>query len=122
MKKVVSLRITLFYGVLLVVSPWAAIAQSHSDTTGNIPLPDPGYGLFYHDTQEAPDFAARWGYHDGWTDGRRDRNLGESGAAEETGRFKSPPDHNKSVGLTRDQYVRGYRQAYVRGYSQGMRL
>ena len=87
-----------------------------------VPLPDPGYGLYYYDTATSPNPATRWGYHDGWEDGRRDRNHGDVSTAEKKGQFTEPPQHNGHPGMTLDQYQRLYRMAYRHGYEHGSRL
>jgi hypothetical protein len=85
-------------------------------------MPDPGYGLYYHDSQEAPAYATRWGYHDGWTEGRHDRNHGDTLTAQEKDHFQMPPEHGAHEGMTREQYVKQYREAYARGYQHGSRI
>ena len=87
-----------------------------------VPLPQPGYGLYYQDSAGAPNVASRWGYNDGWEDGRHDRNHGETAKVEEKERFTMPPDHGVHAGMTRDQYIKVYRQAYMHGYEHGSRL
>jgi hypothetical protein len=87
-----------------------------------VPLPQPGYGLYYQDSAGAPNVASRWGYNDGWEDGRHDRNHGETAKVEEKERFTMPPEHGVHAGMTRDQYIKVYRQAYMHGYEHGSRL
>jgi hypothetical protein len=99
-----------------------AIAQSGTSGHEPLPLPDPGYGLYYHDSQGAPAYAARWGYHDGWTEGRHDRNHGDTFTAQEKDHFQMPPEHGAHEGMTREQYVKQYREAYSRGYQHGSRI
>ena len=86
-----------------------------------VPLPDPGYGLYYHDTG-APNVPARWGYHDGWTDGRHDRNHGDTLVVQDKEQYKMPPEHGGHLGITRDNYIKAYREAYIHGYEHGSRI
>jgi hypothetical protein len=88
------------------------------------PLPplDPGYGLYYHDSQGAPNIATRWGYHDGWEDGRHDRNHGDPLPPQNKPHYLTPIDRGMHSSMTRDQYTSAYRLAYVRGYEHGSRL
>lgn len=99
-----------------------AFAQDETKAPSVVPPPDAGYSLYYHDSMGNPDFAARWGYHDGWTAGRHDRNHGDTFSPEEKDEFKMPPDHGGHPGITRDQYVKNYRVAYQRGYQHGSRI
>jgi hypothetical protein len=87
-----------------------------------VPLPQPGYGLFYQDSAGAPNVASRWGYNDGWEDGRHDRNHGELAKVDEKERYTMPPEHGVHAGMTRDQYIKVYRAAYMHGYEHGSRL
>ena len=50
----------------------AAIASAQYEA----PPRDPGYSAFYHDSEDAPTYAAHWGYHDGLADGSHDRETG----------------------------------------------
>ncbi len=93
-----------------------------SDPANFVPLPDPGYGLYYHDAEGAPNAATRWGYHDGWIEGRHDRNHGEIASAQGKGSYATPPEHGGYAGMTRDQYEKLYRMAYLHGYEHGSRL
>ena len=77
-------KIAGYLGALLIACAMAASsgglrAQSEDQPAPSmVPPPDPGYSLYYHDSEASPDFADRWGYHDGWTDGRHDRNHGDT--------------------------------------------
>jgi hypothetical protein len=108
------------------IGAWAMLAcpaRAQSGTAADYaPLPDPGYGLYYHDTQGAPNVTVRWGYHDGWTDGRHDRNHGDTHRAQDKEHYLMPPDHGAHPGMTHDQYVKAYRDAYIHGYERGTRL
>jgi hypothetical protein len=66
--------------------------------------------------------ADRWGYHDGWEDGRHDRNHGDTFQPQDKDRYTMPPEHGGHIGITRDQYIKEYRGAYVHGYEHGSRL
>jgi hypothetical protein len=111
-----------FAAALFVVCAAAASAQSNESTTLPVPAPDPGYGLYYHDSQVAPAVANRWGYHDGWSEGRHDRNHGDTFTPEEKDHYREPPEHGGHPGMTRDQYVKQYRAAYAHGYQHGSRI
>jgi hypothetical protein len=104
----------------LLLGVHARGAQSES-ATGTVPS-DPGYGLYYHDPEAAPNLATRWGYHDGWEDGRRDRNHGDVLRPEDKPHYVTPPEHGSHFGVTRQQYNQAYRTAYTRGYEHGSRL
>jgi hypothetical protein len=96
--------------------------QSAASAGSYVPLPQPGYGLFYQDSAGAPNVASRWGYNDGWEDGRHDRNHGETAKVEDKERYTMPPEHGVHAGMTRDQYIKVYQQAYRHGYEHGSRL
>lgn len=96
--------------------------QSAANPGSYVPLPQPGYSLYYQDSAGAPNVASRWGYNDGWEDGRHDRNHGETAKVEEKERYTMPPEHGVHAGMTRDQYIKVYRQAYMHGYEHGSRL
>ncbi|MCU1312679.1 MAG: hypothetical protein JWM54_436 [Acidobacteriaceae bacterium] len=107
--------------LFLLISVTAPFSQGQSKTASSeyVPLPDPGYGFYYHDSDAEPNIATRWGYHDGWEDGRRDRNHGETAEAKDKPRFSRPANHDLEGRLSRDQYQSLYRQAYQRGYEHG---
>jgi len=111
-----------FTVAFLIACSTCAVAQSGTSGQEPLPSPDPGYSLYYHDSQAAPAFAARWGYHDGWTEGRHDRNHGDTFTVQEKEHFQMPPEHGLHEGMTREQYVRQYREAYSRGYQHGSRI
>jgi hypothetical protein len=114
-------RFVLFCGGALVLASGLR-GQSPASAGSYVPLPQPGYGLYYQDSAGAPNVASRWGYNDGWEDGRHDRNHGETAKVEEKERFTMPPEHGVHAGMTRDQYIKVYRQAYMHGYEHGSRL
>lgn len=118
-------------GVVAVIVASLSIACSSSrslaqseDGAGAVGLPmrAPGYELYYHDDQAPNAFATRWGYYDGWTDGRHDRGLGRPNDANDQDHYKLAPDHGQHPGLSRDKYKNLYRTAYLRGYQQGSKL
>lgn len=113
---------SVFIAALFVFLMSGAGAQSNESATLPVPPPDPGYGLYYHDSQSAPVAANRWGYHDGWSEGRRDRNHGDSFTPEEKDHYQQPPEHGGHPGMTREQYVKQYRTAYTHGYQHGARI
>ncbi len=114
--------LSIVAGALFAFMLSAAGAQSNELGTLPVPPPDPGYGLYYHDSQSAPAAANRWGYHDGWSEGRRDRNHGDSFTPEEKDHYQDPPEHGGHPGMTREQYVKQYRTAYTHGYKHGSRI
>jgi hypothetical protein len=120
--KIVRWTMILICAGAMLSSAGGAGAQSKSAPAEYVPLPDPGYGLYFHDTVAAPNVATRWGYHDGWTDGRRDRNHGDTHPAQEKSHYLTPPDHGAHPGMMRDQYEKAYRAAYAHGYEHGSRL
>jgi hypothetical protein len=100
----------------------AARGQEERPLLSNIPTRDPGYVLFFHDADNAPNIAYRWGYHEGWLDGRKARDLGVMDvASDQQPKYMTPPEHERPAGVTRMQYMRDYRNAYQRGYIQGTR-
>jgi hypothetical protein len=115
-----SLSSLIFAGALLLVC--GLRAQTRANVASYVPLPDPGYGLYYQDSAGAPNVASRWGYNDGWEDGRHDRNHGDAAQVQDKERYTMPPEHGVHAGMPRDQYIRLYRQAYTRGYEHGSRL
>ena len=111
--------------ILATIMGWVLLASvtiAQTSSPGYVPLPDPGYGLYFHDSEGAPNVATRWGYHDGWEDGRHDRDQGQVASAETKPRFLSPVDRGGHPGSPLEAYQRLYRQAYVHGYSHGSRL
>jgi hypothetical protein len=120
--KIVRWSMSLIFAGAMLSSAGSAGAQSKPAAAEYVPLPDPGYGLYFHDTVAAPNVATRWGYHDGWTDGRHDRNHGDTHQAQEKSHYLTPPDHGAHSGMMRDQYEKAYRPAYAHGYEHGSRL
>jgi hypothetical protein len=104
--------------LLLSVHGLAAQSGSASETVPS----DPGYGLYYHDAEAAPNLATRWGYHDGWEDGRHDRDHGDTLAPQDKPHYITPTEHGTHFAMTREQYKQAYRTAYARGYQHGSRL
>lgn len=108
----------LLASACLLVLPARSIAQKDA-AIGGLPLRVPGYELYYHNEQSSDAFATRWGYYDGWTDGRHNRELGQKLKATDEDHYKLAPDHGQHPGLTRDRYKSSYRTAYLHGYEQG---
>lgn len=107
------------FGLLLPLT--AAFAQT-SRSEGYLPPPDPGYGLYYHGDQGLIEQAVRWGYHEGWKQGREDRNRGHEADPKGSGNYQRAPEHGDNPGLSREQYQRVYRNAFLHGYEHGYRL
>lgn len=107
-----------------------ARAASQTETNGaqedmpvvGLPSRVPGYELYYHNDSGPAAFANRWGYFDGWTEGRHDRQVGVSVDPKEHDRYKLAPDHGQHPGLDREKYKSLYRTAYLRGYERGSKL
>lgn len=102
----------------LFVSAQTLMGQADAPTAG-LPIRAPGYELYYHNDNETNAFATRWGYYDGWRDGRHDRDLGRPIAPTEQDRYKLAPDHGDHPGISRTTYKGLYRTAYLHGYEQG---
>jgi len=120
------MRITVRWNTALTCAALLVCVQAPAAQSGSasetVPSQDPGYGLYYHDAEAAPNLTARWGYHDGWEDGRRDRNHGDELRPEDKPRYLTPTEHGAHFGMTREQYNQAYRTAYARGYQHGSRL
>lgn len=78
----------------------------------------PGYGSTYQQQYESPDYAAHWGYQDGFADGSHDRATGHSFRPTHDGAYKHAPEYGHPP-IRRDEYKNIYREAYVRGYEKG---
>ena len=111
--------------LLFLLIVWAALRNGTAQTGAYrepVPHADPGYGLYFHDTDEAPLVASRWGYHEGWAEGRYDRNHAEVRSPEEKEHYKDPPEHERPEGMTRESFTTEYRRAYIKGYEHGSRI
>lgn len=110
-------------GALVALSTCVA-AQQQRKKAGNeyIPLPSPGYTLYYHDSDDAPAAADRWGYYDGWQEGRKDRNHGINVDPATKPNYLRPSQSVQHQGQTTEQYNRSYRTAFLRGYKNGYRI
>ena len=64
-------------------------------------------------------FATRWGYYDGWRDGKHDSQLSLSKPPTEQDRYKLVPDHGLHPDIPRTAYKAAYRTAYLHGYDYG---
>ena len=98
--------------------------QSVASAGSFVPPPHPGYGLHYQDSAGAPNVASRWGYDDGWEDGRwRSQPRRARPRLKEKDRYTMPPNNGSPrAGMTRDQYIKVYRQAYIHCDEHGSRL
>ena len=83
---------------LLLLGGSAAIAAAQYGA----PPRDPGYSAFYHDQEDAPNYAAHWGYHDGLADGSHDRETGHSFRPTHDSAYKHAPSMviRKSGGMS----------------------
>lgn len=93
-------------------------AQSSAFPVG-LPFRAPGYEHYYHTEQLSSAFATRWGYFDGYRDGKHDRELGKTTNPMDHDRFKLVPDHGTHPDIPRAQYKTIYREAYLHGYEYG---
>lgn len=106
--------------VLLFLAAGFGSAQSDTGAVA-LPMRAPGYELYYHNDQPPTAFATRWGYFDGWEDGRHDREFARTIDPADHDRYKLVPDHGQHEGLTRTAYKKLYQTAYLRGYEQGLK-
>jgi hypothetical protein len=106
--------------IMLLVS--AAGAQSANSNAEYLPPPDPGYGLYFHQSDGALEKPQRWGYHDGWMRGRLDRSQGHQQDPKQQTAYTKGLRHGTFGALPEEQYLRVYRSAYLRGYEHGYRL
>ena len=67
---------------------------------------------------ESPDYAAHWGYQDGFADGSHDRATGHSFRPTHDSAYKHAPEYGHPP-IGRDEYKNIYREAYVHGYEKG---
>ena len=111
------LKLRLLHSVVFVIAA-AAGAQQTSMPVG-LPARAPGYERYYSSEQPSAAFATRWGYFDGYQDGKRDRVLGKPPAPEEHDRYKLVPDHGVHPDLPRAKYKTLYREAYMHGFEYG---
>jgi hypothetical protein len=89
--------------------------QQQKPTFG-LPARAPGYELYYSREDGNVAFATRWGYFDGWRDGKHDSELGISKPPVDQDRYKLVPDHGLHPGIPRTEYKTAYRTAYLHGY------
>lgn len=99
-----------------------ASAQSARTDTEYLPPPAPGYHLYFHDDDGAVEKPERWGYHDGWMQGKLDRSEGHQQDPKRQAAYAKGLRHGLSWELPEEQYLRVYRSAYLRGYEHGYRL
>ena len=108
------------FAVLFLI-PCISKAQTTAVPVG-LPARAPGYDHYYHSEQPSTAFATRWGYSDGYEDGKRDRNFGNNKAAEDQDRYKMVPDHGLHPDIPRARYKTLYRSAYLNGYNYGSKF
>jgi hypothetical protein len=84
-----------------------------------LPARAPGYELYYRNEAQNMAFATRWGYYDGWRDGKHDSELSLSKPPTEQDRYKLVPDHGLHPDISRTAYKTAYRTAYLHGYDYG---
>jgi hypothetical protein len=102
--------------------------ETQPDTGKQVPLPiglparAPGYELYYHNENHALAFATRWGYFDGWRDGKHDSELGVRKLPTDQDRYKMVPDHGLHPGIPRTEYKTAYRTAYLHGYDHAVKI
>jgi len=131
-RKIVAPRrvVSVLFACLCVVPlPPAAIAQQTPESSPEegqqqappvgLPARAPGYELYYRNEDQNIAFATRWGYYDGWRDGKHDTELSLSKPPTEQDRYKLVPDHGLHPGIPRTAYKTAYRTAYLHGYDYG---
>ena len=79
---------------------------------------DRGDSAFYHDQDDAPNYAAHWGFHDGFAAGAHDRETGHSFRPTHGDTYEDAPEYGHPP-INRKEYKNIYREAYVRGYERG---
>lgn len=116
-------RLTILLMVLVVHlnSATSMEAQSTAFPVG-LPARAPGYEHYYRSEQASSVFATRWGYFDGYQDGKHDRELGRTPSPMEQDRIKVVPDHGVHPEIPRAMYKTIYREAYLHGYEYGSKL
>jgi hypothetical protein len=110
----------IFLPAMLLIS--GAMAQSSQSDVEYLPPPDPGYGLYFHGNDGPLEKPERWGYHDGWIQGRLDRSEGHQQDPKQQGAYIKGLRHGTFGALPEEQYLRVYRSAYLRGYEHGYRI
>lgn len=106
----------------LVLYGYTTVAQTTKDNLEYLPPPDPGYHLYFHDDDGPFEKPERWGYHDGWLQGRLDRSEGHQRNPTTDASEDRRQLHGTSGSLVGEQYRRVYRSAYLRGYEHGYRI
>ena len=96
-------------------TPNAKPSQPETPAYG-LPARAPGYELYYRNEDRSVAFATRWGYFDGWRDGKHDSELGLTKLPTDQDRYKLVPDHGLHPGIPRTQYKTAYRTAYLHGF------
>jgi hypothetical protein len=107
-------------GLIFSAGLGMASAQYGPPPPRDLPPADPGYSEYYHEDNAAPNYAARVGYHDGWADGRHDKETGHSFRPTQDDHYKNAPEYGHPP-MGRKEYKDIYRQAYVHGYERGYR-
>lgn len=115
----IARRSNAFLPILLLATVF--ITSAVAQVQPNLPVRAPGYEQYYHDDQQPMAFATRWGYYEGWQDGRHDRDVGRPPVPTDQDHYKLAPDHGLHPGLNRDAYKTAYRSAYVKGYLRGVK-
>ena len=87
-----------------------------------LPARAPGYDLYYSSENHTLAFATRWGYFDGWRDGKHDSELGITKPPTDQDRYKLVPDHGLHPGIPRTEYKTAYRTAYLHGYDHASKM
>jgi len=95
-----------------------AVGKQQTPQVG-LPARAPGYELYYRNEDQNMAFATRWGYYDGWRDGKHDSQLSLSKPPTEQDRYKLVPDHGLHPDIPRTAYKAAYRTAYLHGYDYG---
>ena len=109
-------------GLLLILSTPVFLNAQEASVPVALPARAPGYEHYFHPEQPATAFATRWGYHDGYDDGKRDRTEGKPSVPTDQDRYKLVPDHGYHPDIPRAKYKTLYRSAYMDGYEYAFKF
>ncbi len=114
------LLLALFAFLLSAGSAFAQYAQYPQygpDSLPPQPTPQSRYWQSYRESS-LPNYAARWGFQAGESDGQRDRGTGHSFRPTQDGGYKHVPSSH-GIPVPRGDFKSIYREAYVHGYEAG---
>jgi hypothetical protein len=114
----ISARISLS----LLFCTYQLLSQSPRLDEAVLPPAAPGYHIYFRDDDGLLIKPERWGYHDGWLQGRLDISEGRQRDTKTNADSIKVLLHGTAGNLPESQYRRVYRSAYLRGYEHGYRL